>query len=354
MDYQPKRRVAFLFNSNARSVTPLIKNKLERLIPPQDLYFSHDKHESVAIINGIIDKGYTYLFCGGGDGTVAQTINVAYQRSLFGKNKETLKIGVLRLGTGNALARFLKAKDYEQDIRHILSGKTFFPVSVNMVETEEHALTPFAGIGYDGEIVNDFQSIKDMFVHTPFRKVFTSFFGFTLAGVFKTLPRQFLKEDARVIIKTTSEAYRMIREQGRDEEVYVSGPTVIYDGPAPLICIGTIPMVGYDFKMFPFALRRPGYMQLRICAVPLAVCLSHFYPSIWQGTFRHPKLLDYLVKDITIESDKSLPYQSAGDAMGHKKSLAFNISQNPVEMVALDDKVKPSINISKPLLMPLF
>jgi diacylglycerol kinase family enzyme len=347
-------RTAFLLNSNAKSVTPSLKRKLAKLIPPSDLYFSSSLAEAEELINAIIDAKYPYLFCGGGDGTIVKTINTVWARGFCEPGRAMPKVGVLRLGTGNALARLLKAGDVKDDIEHILSGKKFTPVSLNMVQADDGQLTPFAGIGYDGEIMNDFETIKDFFVGSPLKKYFTSFLGFTIAGLFKTLPRQLNKPRAQVILRSSYPAYRIMEIDGQDEEVYLNEPCVFYNGEAPLICVGTIPSVGYDFKMFPFANRRPGYMHLRICAVPLPVCLTHFYPSIWQGTFRHPKLFDYLVKDVEIEANTSLPYQLAGDAMGYKKSLVFKVSDRPVEMVALDCARPNLVNPGQPLMMPLF
>jgi hypothetical protein len=117
--------------------------------------------------------------------------------------------------------------------------------------------------------------------------------------------------------------------------------------------VGTIPSVGYGITMFPFASRRPGYMQLRISAVPLSVALSNLYPSIWQGSFRHKKLYDFLVKDVTIESDESLPFQIGGDAMGYKKRLYFKIAKTPTAMAGLFSGEKKIDVSSQPVMMPL-
>jgi diacylglycerol kinase family enzyme len=346
-------RVAFLLNQNAKSVTKHQIQRLASLIPTDDLYYSKNLSEAEAHINTIMSKGYSYIFSGGGDGTVVSTINLLSQYALNNKYDFIPRHGVLRLGTGNALARMLGAQKPEDDIKAILEGKNLDPVVVSMVETAEGQLTPFAGIGYDGELMNDFETVKKIYFGGRFRKFFSSFLGFTVAGIFKTLPRQAGKHAPIVTIKSSQPSYRIINIKNKDEEIYIEEGSKLYHGIAPLICVGTIASLGYGITMFPFAYKRPGFMHLRIAAVPIPVALANLYPSIWQGTFRHPQLFDFLVKDVTIESNEGLPYQCAGDAMGYKKKLFFKICTQPVAMAALHASSKRISTPPQPLLTPL-
>ncbi len=346
-------RAAFLLNANAKSVTRDLQKSLGELIPKEDLYLSKSLANAESLLRIILSKGYAYLFCGGGDGTAIFAINLINEYSKLMPHAQTPRIGVLRLGTGNALARFLESHSPKEDIQRILSGKRIRPVEVSMIETTNGQLTPFAGIGYDGELISDFESVKEVFFESPFRKFFSSVLGFTVAGVFKTLPRQIARELPNVRVNSSFPAYRIVNVDGVDQEIFIEQGQKLYDGPAPLICVGTIPSVGYGITMFPFAKRRPGYMHLRISAVPISVCLSHLYPAIWNGSFRHKKLYDFLVKDVTIESEESLPYQLGGDAMGYKKRLYFKISRSPVPMAKLHGKEKQIDIPGQPLMMPL-
>lgn len=346
-------RVAFLLNQNAKSVTKQLLKKLSALIPSEDLFLSKNLVEAERDISFILNQGYAYLFCGGGDGTVVSTINLinAYEKKM--PHLAIPRIGVLGLGTGNALARFLNAKNPCEDVKKILSGKSILPIEVSMIETSAGQVTPFAGIGYDGELMNDYESVKEVFFESPFRKFFSSVLGFTIAGVFKTLPRQVARKLPVIRVNSSYPAYRIMEINGTDEKVYIDQGQILYDDVAPLICVGTIPSVGYGITMFPFANKRPGYMHLRISAVPIPVCLANLYPSIWHGHFRHKKLYDFLVKDVTIESEESLPYQLGGDAMGYKKQLYFKISKKPVAMAKLNGRHHSLKLPSQPALMPL-
>lgn len=352
-EFRPKGRAAFLLNANAKSVTPQKREHLSKLIPQEDLYFSRSLEEAEKMITEILSKGYPYIFSGGGDGTAIGTINLLSKIAQSMPEHCVPKIGILRLGTGNALARMLGARSPEEDIKSILHGKNLRPLMVNMVETVDGMLAPFAGIGYDGELMNDFLAVKKVFASSPFKNFFSNIVGFTIAGIFKTLPRQLGRTLPIVQIKSSMPAYQIVHKNGKDEEIFLEKGTELYNGRSPLICVGTIPLLGYGIKMFPFANKRPGYMHLRISAVPLSLCLANIYPAIWHGSFRHPKLYDFLVKDVSIESSQDLPYQFAGDAMGYKKQLRFKISDKPVGMASLY-KVPKKLGIpGEPLFMPL-
>ena len=78
-----------------------------------------------------------------------------------------------------------------------------------------------------------------------------------------------------------------------------------------------------------------GFLNLRISTVNVSTVLTHLYPGIWKGTFRHPKLSDFLVQDIVIESDQALPYQIGGDASGHRTRLRFKTAKQRVQIAEL-------------------
>lgn len=334
-------RIAFMLNMNAKSVTQNFIKIILDIVPKKDLYLSKNFDDAKKHCQKILNDGYAYMFCGGGDGTVVHTINLIMSLAKKNPSLKIPKIGVLKLGTGNALARMLYAKDPILDVKSLILGKKLDFHLINMIETENGMLTPFAGLGYDGEMMSDFSSLKDTLFKSPFRKIFLSVLGFAAVGIFKTLPRQFIRKPIFIKIKTNHEAYQIINNNNKDEEVFLPKDQILFAGNAALISVGTIRSVGYNFMMFPFANRRPGYMHLRICAVPLHICLANISKA-WMGTFRHPRLYDFLVKDVQIESDQGLAYQFAGDSMGKKHKLYFKISPDLVPMVSIrQEKRRP-------------
>ena len=55
--------------------------------------------------------------------------------------------------------------------------------------------------------------------------------------------------------------------------------------------------------------------------------------EIWKGTYRTPRLIDFLVDDVRIESDEILPVQIGGDAAGTSRSIRARLYPEPIAVV---------------------
>ena len=70
-----------------------------------------------------IENGCETIFAGGGDGTIVDALNAVEEFTPQDQKKPA--IGVLRLGTGNALASWLNAStDPVKDLQKWISGQT--------------------------------------------------------------------------------------------------------------------------------------------------------------------------------------------------------------------------------------
>ena len=119
-------RVAVLLNANARSVSDALKRELENFVPPEDLYYSRCFDDARSIARQVLDKGYRTVLTGGGDGTFVGYVNCLFEQARqpsASTARGALKLmpvpaheilmprfGVLRLGTGNAVAEACSAR----------------------------------------------------------------------------------------------------------------------------------------------------------------------------------------------------------------------------------------------------
>jgi hypothetical protein len=134
----------------------------------------------------------------------------------------------------------------------------------------------------------------------------------------------------------------MKTENGTDFECPLLPGSVLYEGPATLVSVGSIPCFGYGFQMFPFLKNRMDpKLQLRVCTAGVWPILSNLYPSLWKGTYRGDNVFDFLVDQVTIESEESLPCQVAGDARGYRKEMSFTLAENCVQAIELDKNRVP-------------
>ena len=342
LDRPFQRRSAFLLNANARAVHDGLIEELAEIVPAGDLFLSRTIEDAEVFTRTIARRGYGQVFFGGGDGTLVTSLALLRQACA----KESLEmpaIGVLKLGTGNAMARTMGAQTAVVDASHVVKKGPMAQKTVELLEDEDGMLTPFAGMGYDGAVLNDYVWLKKKAKGSPLgRAVVESVWGYLGAMLFRTVPTELRARTApHVKVTSKSDAYIIETTPTGDVEHLIPAGSVLFEGKAPIISVGAIPFFGYGFRMFPFAGKKSGHFQLRIGAIPIPVILANLWPRVWNGTFRHPTLKDFLVKDVVIESDRDLPYQLGGDARGHKSRLVFRTATAPVPMVELGERLVP-------------
>lgn len=334
-------RAAFLLNRNARAVSDRLVEKLGGVVPAGDLFLSRTMDDASVFARTIVRRGYGQVFLGGGDGTLVTTMNLLRQHARA-EGLPMPTVGVLKLGTGNAMATAMGALDPLVDVSHVLHQGPASTRAVDFVETDDGVLTPFAGMGYDGAVLNDYVWLKERAKENPVSRALAETVGGYLgAMLLKTMPTELRAPRTTLRIKSTHEAIFMRPTDRGDVEERIPAGTVLFEGRAATACVGSIPYFGFGFTMFPFAMKHPGHVQLRIVGAPIPSILANLFPGVWKGTWRHNRLLDFMVKDVQVESDRPLPYEIGGDAAGEKSSLSFKVASEPVMMTTLGERLVP-------------
>lgn len=336
-------RTAFLLNANAKRVTDRIVGQLIQIVPAGDLFYSRNQQDAEQFIQTIVKRGYGRLFVGGGDGTIMHATTILQRIKQEHPEMPLPNMGVLKLGTGNALAGYLHATNALTDVKYLLSKRGELAARPQyLVATQEGTVCPFAGMGYDGEILNDYRDYLKRYEGAPLRGLRESVLGYAWAGVSRLLPRRVVAEKPYLRIRSSKPAYRIVHENGVDKEIEIPAGTLLYDGHAPIVSVGAIPYFGYGFKMFPFAIQKEGHIQLRVSACSVFTLIQHIIPGGWNGTFRHEDLHDFLIQDVEIESSIELPYQVGGDACGYQKVLTFKAQPSPVDLIHFPEGRQPA------------
>lgn len=332
-------RVAVLLNSSARKVNARVMRALSHVVPQGDLFLSRSELDARRIAQQVVDRGYPTVFLGGGDGTVTCFVNeILTQVALRRQHHPTPapRFGILKLGTGNSVASLVKASStradgFVDDVLRARAGEVpgYRTVDLLLVDGKR---APFAGVGMDGKILNDYNSVKRQFAAGPLSKVMTGAGGYFTSVAFKTVP-YYLANSNAVDCEVTNGpaiAYRM-GPDGTPVETYEPGAT-LYKGPTVIAAAGTVPFYGYELKIFPFAGKRRGMMNLRVGTVPTTTILANL-PGLWQGTWFPPGLHDFLAKDITMKFSRPMPFQVSGDAEGYRDELHFQVAPEPIDLV---------------------
>jgi diacylglycerol kinase family enzyme len=325
-------KTAVLLNANARAVDEKLKENFLQYIPQDDLFFSQNLQEAEHFANIIAQRGYQRVFMGGGDGTIMHALHLIEQ-ACQREHTKMPQFGILKLGTGNALARYLKAARPVRDVQKIKEDRPVDITHVNFITTENGLSAPFVSLGYDGQIVNDYETMKSRLRHPLLKKVFSTLFGYLFTIFFNSLPKIIFREKCNVTIISNTPGIMIHHQHGIDEWVEFEAGTVLYEGSAGLITAGTIPFYGFGFRMFPYIQTETAFFQLRVVNIPLWKILLNVWPKVWRGTFRDQQLHDYLVQDVDIITDRLMDYQIGGDAHGQRTRVRWRLAEQQVEMM---------------------
>ena len=328
--------MAVLLNARARKVTPRVVRALSHVVPRSDLYLSRSEKDARRIARTILTRGYDTVFCGGGDGTFigfADEILTEAERA----HASAPRFGVLKLGTGNGLAALVHASAPEdggvvEDVRRACEGAIpgYRPLELLKVDGRR---AQFAGLGIDARLLNDYLDLKSRVQGTWGHWALTGARGYAITVGLRTLPHALthrLSTEVEVRNVASAPAYRL-DEAGRTVGEVAPGG-LLYQGPAMVVAAGTIPFYGYALRMFPFAGRRPGYLQLRLGTVRPLSAVAHVR-ELWRGEWFPRTIQDFHAVAVSVQAARPMPLQIGGDAAGERSAVEFRMSSKRVELV---------------------
>lgn len=324
---------AAYLNGNAKRMSPEVVSVVEELIYPDDIFYCNSPAEGVAAARVILDREYPTVFTGGGDGTAVSLINDMW--SLVGKTGQNVpKIGILSLGTGNAMGRMVSSGSPIQDLKSYVANPSMDTLEMGMVESEGY-LFPFGGLGVDAQILADYISVKEGIGAGLLKPVFQTVGGYFFAFFGATAPRHIanaLSGKQAILRATTLEgSCCSILDDGSSGQEYPPG-TILYEGPFTMLMAGTCPYYGYGLKALPFADMRSDAFNLRIVTMGTPKILANL-GALWKGAYRDPDLKDFYCSAVKIELSHPSPYQRGGDFAGSSTRLEFRYVPGVVRLL---------------------
>lgn len=328
------QRIAVVVNGNAKNVTAEVISTLDQILLGGDLFVSRSLDEADEIAKVLVSRGYGTVLTGGGDGTFSVMVTKVFAEALR-QNTELPRFGFLKLGTGNALAHVVGASgsgrgDLAADIRRLREEAGSREVGLVQVDG---VLAPFCGFGVDAVVLQDYEAIKRLLGGTPLERFGRGRVGYTLSSLTRSLPRSLVRRSARCrIINRGDDCYRVGPNGAIDGSGIPSGE-VVFEGPARLVGVATIPYYGYGFRAFPFAEERADRMHLRISNLSVPAFARHFR-EIWRGEYYHPrKISDFLVRRIEIHMDPATPFQVGGDFRCEATEMLVELAPRRIRLV---------------------
>ena len=108
---------------------------------------------------------------------------------------------------------------------------------------------------------------------------------------------------------------------------------VLFEGPARLVGVATIPYYGYGLRAFPFAEDRRDRMHLRVSNLSAPAFIRHFR-GIWRGEYQPTKSLsDFLVQRIEVQLEPAMPFQMGGDFRCETSEKTVSLAPRRIRLV---------------------
>ena len=327
-------RVAVVVNGNAKQVTEELVGILDQIVQSGDLFVSRSLEEGRDIARLIVERGYPTVLTGGGDGTFVQMVSWIVQCAEQ-QGKPFPRFGLLKLGTGNALAWVLGAQNRRgrgvvTDLARL--RREGGSRQLRLIEVED-MLTPFAGLGADAIALSHYAATREVFSRSRLLKhVASGPVVYTASLLGRTAPHYLVKPTIRVrIINEGAPAIRL-GQDGRPVGAPIATGETIYAGPTRLLAFSTIPYWGWGARIFPYAEERDDRFNLRVVNFGSVAAVAHIR-DIWQGTYRSDRLHDFLVERMQIQCEKPTPLEVGGDIVGVRERVFAQLSRRPIEVV---------------------
>lgn len=326
-------RVAVVVNGNAKQVTDDLVDVLDQIVQSGDLFVSRSLPEADEIASTIVRRGYPTVLTAGGDGSFVQMVTKVTKLAREAGEKAP-RFGLLRLGTGNALAWVLGAQNPKH--RGVIADlgrlrQQGGSRKLRLLEVEG-TLTPFAGLGIDAIALTDYAITKAAMAKNPLTRRFSSGgFAYLAAVMSRTMPTFLFRPHPTVrVINSGAPAVRLGRD-GEPVQELAEGE-VLYEGPSRMVAMSTIPYWGFGARIFPFADDRDDRFSLRIVDISTVSVAVHIR-DIWRGSYRSDTLHDFLCDSVSIHYDEAHPMQIGGDPVGSRTDVDVRLAPDPIEVV---------------------
>lgn len=305
---------------------------LERTLPG-GVRFTDSLDDARTTIRAEIKRGVDLLVLGGGDGTVVMGLTLLGEACRAAGRSEPA-IGILRLGSGNAIADTAGASDdVVEDLARLVRGagqRRKVPL-IQVLGVR----APFVGMGVDALLLEDHAAIDRVVDRVPVaRRLIGGASRYALSVALRSVPRFAAGARPKAIVTNLGEPAIEMRRTGPTGRAEPAGE-VIWQGTCTLVAGATIPFFGFGLKMFAFATSSNGKFQLRCGDAGLFEIMRNT-PAAFRGEYFSEHVRDFLCDRVSVALDQEAAIEAGGELLGRRSHVELAITP-PITMVALEN-----------------
>jgi diacylglycerol kinase family enzyme len=328
----PAVDVAVLVNLRSRRGSRKVVEHARAEMPFARVLASRSMAETGSFIRDLQRSTPDLLLSAGGDGTAVGLINALRSDEML----SLPTIGLLPLGTGNGWANATRAPKWREGLARVgAAARHRSRISTRRFDLVEVCgrIAPFAGTGWDAEMIDDFHAQKTGFGILP-EKARNGVAGY-LQGLFtRTVPRHlFARERLEVQLTNTGDDAFTIDDSG--QPVTLPGGhhgAVLYTGPVGVCGAATSAEWGFGFKSYPFAGSMPRRMCVRVYSAGALEAVSRTR-DLWRGVHPLPKMHTWMLTSCKMTFSRPVPFQIGGDRHGHVTEVEYRIADEMVNVL---------------------
>lgn len=327
-------RAVAIINSRARGVARK-RAALERALPGH-VHFTESLDHARAIVRAEIKRGVDLVVLGGGDGTFVMTLALIAE-ACRGEARPEPAIGMLKLGSGNALATALGAtRDPVDDLAWFARGAARWHTRPMLDVLGMRA--PFVGVGLDAQVLEDHARVNRAVDKLPGHALIGGRARYVMSVALRSIPRFATAARPRVRVINLGAPATAIHGADPKQSHEIATGSTIWEGDCTLVAAGTIPYFGFGLKMFAFAEIRDDRFHLR-CGDPRIGEVLRNVPKAFAGTYFSDRVHDFLCEKIAIEAlvsdeEQGIPLEVGGELI--ERNTRFEIGLGaPVTLASL-------------------
>ena len=194
-------------------------------------------------------------------------------------------------------------------------------------------IAPFAGTGWDAELIDDFHAQKAGAGILP-RRARNGLAGYLHGLATRTIPRHLMRRaQVEVELVNTGDDALVVDESGLPVDAPAARHgAVLYRGPVSVCAAGTSPEWGFGFRAFPFAGLVPRRFCMRVYTGRVLEATLRM-GSLWRGVHPMPKMHSWLLNACRARFSEPVPFQVGGDRIGYKSEMEYNLAREQVNLL---------------------
>lgn len=315
-------RAVALVNRNARRARNGVHARLARVAPGL-VRLTGSLDEARAVIHDEVGRGVDLVVFAGGDGTVVMGLAMLAE-ACRGHARPEPAVGVLRLGSGNAIADAVGATtDPADDLARLVRGDGAWRTAPMIDVLGVRA--PFVGVGVDAQLLEDQRAVGDVLDRVPgARRWVGGAARYALSVALRSVPRFARGDRPHAVVRNAGAPAIEMRKAGPTGASRAAGD-VLWQGACTLIAGATIPYFGFGLKMFAFADARPDRFHLR-CGDAGLLEIVRNTPAAFRGAYFSDHVTDYLCDRVVVELDRTSPVEAGGELLGSHRRIELGLA----------------------------